>query len=185
MRRIYVLLIVTLVSTTLFAQQPRRRMPPPTGDAHSAEMAVKQAMERLGEEKKVYENDLKVLGHIRNADGALVDSMQPTVAVQKAFEEISEAQRLNADFVVEHGLMRVRQELENARRSPLSADLERLRGQIRAQALGPSSRLVVRNALRLQDETLAWIKIQELIAMHLKTLADISGESLRASDRED
>lgn len=189
MRRILVVLVVTFVSmfvsTGLDAQQPRRRMPPPTGNAQSAEMAVKDAMARLIEEKKAIERDLKVLGHIRTADSALVDAMQPTIAVQKAFEEIAEAERLNGDFLLEQGLIRVRQALEEARRSPASANFEQLRSRIRDHALGPSSRVVVRNALRLQEETLAWMRVQELMAMHLKTLADITGDSLRASDQED
>ena len=178
-----VLLVVTLVSTAVLAQ-PRRR-PPAIGHAVSAESAVKEAIEQLGEEKKAIERDLAVLGHIRGSDRALGDTMQPSVAVQKAFEEISEAERLNADFFVRQGLIRARQALEDARRSPGAADFERLRGVIRTEALGPSSRLVVRNALRLQEETIAWIRVQEAINLHLKTLADITGESLRASDQED
>lgn len=184
MRRIFVLLVVTLVPTIVFAQ-PRGRRPIAPGSAYSAEIAVKEAIERLGEEKKAFERDLKVLGHIRNADKALVDTMQPTVAVEKAADEITEAERLNTDFVVRQGLIRVRQELENARRSPASADFGRLRNSIRGDGLGPSSRLVSRNALRLQEETLAWVKVQELISTHLRSLADITGDSLRATVDED
>lgn len=82
------------------------------------------------------------------------------------------------------GLSRVRRGLEEARRSPATADFGRLRSLVQEQALGPSSRLVVRNATRLQEEMLAWIQVQELIAMHLKNLAEITCESLRASDEE-
>jgi hypothetical protein len=183
MRRILMVLVVTFVSTTLLAQRPSRRVPPSLGPAVSAERMVKEAMERLGEERKEYERDLKVLGHIRNSDKALVDAMQPTVALEKAHDGISEAERLNPDFFLGQAIIHARQEIENARRSPAAADFERLRALIR-DALGISSRLVVRNALRMQEETMAWISVQELIATHLKTLADITGESLRASDIE-
>jgi hypothetical protein len=141
-------------------------------------------MERLGAEKKAMDRDLAVLAHIRAGDRALTDPMQPTIAVEKAHEELSEAGRLNVDFLVGQGLIRVRQGLEDARRSPATADFGRLRSLIQEQALGPSSRLVVRNATRLQEETLAWIQLQDLIATHLKTLAQITGESLRASNEE-
>jgi len=150
----------------------------------SAEMAVKQAAERLGNMRKAIERDLKVLGHIRNSDNALVDPMQPGIAVQKAFEEMSEAERLNADPVLASGLIRARQRLDAARKSPATADFGHLRAVIREEALGPSSRLVVRTATLLQEETLAWIAVQEMIATHLKSLAEITGESLRASQQE-
>lgn len=183
MRRILMVLAVAYVSTAVLAQRPPRRMPPALGPAKSAEGMVKEAMERLGEERKEYERDLKVLGHLRNTDKALNDSMQPTVALEKAHDQVSEAERLNPDFLLEQAIIGARQEIENARRSPAAADFERLRALIR-DALGISSRIVVRNALRMQEETMAWIAVQELIATHLKTLADITGESLRASDLE-
>ena len=185
MRRVFVLLAVTFVSTSLFAQQPRvmRRVPPSPG-ARSAEAAVKDAVERLGQVKKALDVDLKVLGFIRNADRVLTDPMQPSIAVEKAFEQMSEAERLRGDFLVQQGVIRSRQELEAARRSPASADFPRLRQLIRDQALGPASRVVVRNATDLQEETLAWIAVQEMIATHLKTLAEITGENLRAAQSE-
>ena len=183
MQRMFALLVVTLVSTTLLAQRPPRRIPLSSGPP-AAESAVKQAVDRLGQEKKAMDIDLKVLGHIRAADRALTDPMQPTIAVQKAFEQISEAERLHGDFLVQQGIVRARQELESARRSPAAADFGRIRGIIREQALGPASRVVVRNATRLQEETLAWISVQELIATHLKMLAEITGENLRAAEEE-
>jgi len=183
MRRNLVLFVMMLVSTTLLAQRPPRR-PPSSYGTHGAEMAVKQALERLGLEKKAMDVDLQVLGFIRNADRALTDPMQPSIAVQKAFEQISEAERLNGDFLVQQGVIRSRQELEAARRSPATADFARLRAIIQEHALGPASRVVVRNATRLQEETLAWIAVQDLIATHLKMLAEITGENLRAAEDE-
>ncbi|HET8772450.1 MAG TPA: hypothetical protein VFP80_01615 [Thermoanaerobaculia bacterium] len=183
MRRLLVVLAVTLVSTTLLAQRRPGRMPISDG-APAAEGAVKQSMGRVVAEKKAMDRDLQILTHIRAGDRALTDPMQPTVALEKAHEEISEAGRLNVDFFVGQGLSRVRRGLEDARRSPATADFGRLRSLVQEQALGPSSRLVVRNATRLQEEMLAWIQVQELIALHLKNLAEITGESLRASDEE-
>jgi len=179
----FVVLAVALVATTLPAQTPPRRMPRPPVGVSSAEMAVKQAAERLADERRVMERDVRVLGLIRGADRALVDPMQPSIAVEKSFDFIGEAERLNGDPYVRQGLIRARQELEAARRSPGSADFGRLRAVIDT-ALGMSSRLVVRNATRLQEETIAWIAVQELIATHLKTLSDITGDCLRASDLE-
>lgn len=182
MRRNLIVFVLLFVSTAAFAQGSRRRMPA-TGPAVSAQGMVKEAMERLGDERKEYERDLKVLNHIRNSDKALVDPMQPTVALEKSHDQIAEAERLNTDFFLAQAIIKARQEVDEARRSPGSADFERLRARIR-EALGISSRLVVRNALHLQEETMAWISVQELIATHLKLLADITGESLRASDQE-
>lgn len=149
-----------------------------------AETAIKQAIEQLGGEKKAIERELKVLGHIRHADAALTDPMQPSVAVQKAFEEISEAERATGDHVVRSGLIRTRQAIEDARRSPGTADFGRLRSLLQRDALAPASRLVVAMATQLQEETLAWIRVQELIATHLRALAEITGESLRAAQQE-
>ena len=85
-----VLLLVTL-STALQGQST----PPPRGmrviprgpQAAAAEMAVKQAAEQLGNDRKMYERDLEVLRHLRAADEVLTDPMQPLTAVQKAYEE--------------------------------------------------------------------------------------------------
>lgn len=183
MRRALVVLAAVLTCAVVVAQRPPRGARP-SQRALTAEGAVKQAMEQLGEEKKVLERDLQALAHLRTADKALTDPMQPSVAVQKAFEEVSEAARLNSDPFVGNGLIRVRQALEEARRSPGSADFGRLRSVLRREAIGPSSRLVVTKATALQDETVAWIRVQELIAMHLRTLSELTGESLRASQEE-
>ena len=181
------LFLLVLVSTSVFAQQPRtvRRTPPTASqNVQQAEMAVKNAIERFGNERKALETMLEVHAHIRNADRALVDPMQPSIAIQKAFEEISEAQRKNAEPFLDSGLIRARNEIDAARKSPMSADLGRLRGIIRGQALGPSSRLVVRTSTTLQRETLAWISVQELIATHMKSLAEVTGEGLRTAQEE-
>jgi hypothetical protein len=42
-------------------------------------------------------------------------------------------------------------------------------------------RAVVRRASELQEDLLAWIKIQELIASHLRQLSEITYEGLRES----
>lgn len=177
------MVVLTLVCLPVVAQRPPRG-PRMSTHAYAAEAAVKRAVEQMVEEKKSLERDLQVLARIRGADSALADAMQPAVAVQKAFEEVSEAERLNTDFLVRQGLIRSRQALEEARRSPGSADFGRLRSILREEALGPSSRLVVMRATTLQEETIAWIRLQELIAGHLRVLSEITGESLRASQQE-
>jgi hypothetical protein len=178
----FVVLAVTLLSMPLLAQR-RPRIPISDGPP-SAEAILKESIERLGAEKKAMDRDLQVLARLRAADRALTDPMQPTIAVEKAFQEIAEAERLNVDFYVQQGVVRARQEMEAARRSPAAADFGHLRAIIREHALGPASRVVVRNAIRLQEETLGWIAVQEKIATHLKMLAEITGESLKASDQE-
>ncbi|HEX6100530.1 MAG TPA: hypothetical protein VF432_29715 [Thermoanaerobaculia bacterium] len=187
MRRMFVVLLVLSVPMFVPIGLTAQRRPPRmsiTDGPLSADAVLKQSIEHLGIEKKNMDRDLQVLARIRAADRALTDPMQPSVAVEKAFEEISEAERLNADFYVQQGIIRVRQEMAAARRSPASADFGRLAALIREHALGPASRVVVRNAIRLQEETLGWIAVQEKIATHLKMLAEITGESLRASDQE-
>ncbi len=163
------------------SQRGIRFMPPRGPQAGTAEMAIKQAIEQLGNEKKLYDRDLEVLRHLRGADEALTDAMQPLTAVQKAYEEVGAAKALRPELPVMQGIIKSQEELENARRSPLSADFGRLRAALRSQAIGPAARIVARNGLRLQDEALSWLKVQELIAVHLRTLAEITGESLRAA----
>ncbi|HVT43669.1 MAG TPA: hypothetical protein VMT00_04695 [Thermoanaerobaculia bacterium] len=151
------------------------------GNVITAEQALKQATEQLADRKKRFEGDLEVLRRLHAADKALVDSLQPSIAVQKAFEHVEEAERLAVEFVVKQGIIRARQALEDARRSPASADFERLRSVLRTEALGPASRLVARNALGLEEEVLAWAKLQESISAHLRALSEIAAESLRAA----
>ena len=187
MRRLSAVLVVMVASVLVLAQAqqaPRRRTTPPSVRAHAAELPVKQAAEQLAAEKKVIERDLQVLAHLRDADAALADPMQPSVAVEKAHEHIQKAESLNTDFLVQQGLIRTRQEIDSARRSPASADFGRLRSILREHALGPSSRLAVRNAARLHEETIAWMAVQEQISAHLRALTNITGESLRASQQE-
>ena len=180
MRRLLVLMVI---STSLFAQpRPSRRPGMQVQGVGSAELAVKQAAERLVNTRKGIELGLKVLQHIRASDRALIDPMQPSIAVQKAFEEISEAERLNPSPQLAVGIIRARQTVDAARKSPASADFGRLRATIREDALGPVQRQVVRAATQLHDETMAWLAVQELISTHLKSLADITGEGLRAAD---
>ncbi|HVG25220.1 MAG TPA: hypothetical protein VND45_13770 [Thermoanaerobaculia bacterium] len=184
MRRLLVFLTVTLVSATAAAQRPPVPMRSPQMAAQSAERAIKQAAERLAETRKTVERQLQVLAEVRAADAALVDSMQPTVAVQAAFEHLQKAESRNIDRFVQLGLIRARQAVEDARKSPGSADFGHLRNTLRTEALGPASRLAVRTATALQDEIMAWMTVQELVAIHLKTLSEITGESLRAAQEE-
>jgi hypothetical protein len=149
----------------------------------SAESAVKQAMDLLVSEKKIFDRDLEVLRDLRDAEEALTDPMQPNNAIQKAYEKVDAAKALNPDFLVMQGVVTSQRALEQARLSPASTDFGRLRGTIHTEAVGPAARLVARNGARLQEETLSWIKIQELISAHLRSLAEISGESLRAAQQ--
>ena len=187
MRRLFVVLM--LVAVAAFSQTPPGRRVRPPGPrptfpgAENAEMSVKQSMERLATERKTFETDAAVLGHLRTADDALVDAMQPSNAIQKAYEEVIEAKRLGPDFTVLQGVIAAERELEGARRSPVSADFGHLRTVIRNEALGPATRVVIRNAQRLQEETVAWMKVQELIAAHVRTLSDIASQSLQASQK--
>ncbi len=148
-----------------------------------AESAIKQAMEQLGADKKAFDRDLEVLQHLRAAEQAMNDSMQPHNAIEKAHEEIGAAKLLARDFAVTQGIMSAERAVEGARLSPASADFGRLRGLIRSEAIGPAVRLVGRNALRLQDETLGWIRIQDLINSHVRVLTEISAESVRATQQ--
>lgn len=176
------ILIGALLDMPVIGQEPpSRRSRAVSPHTHGIEQAVKRAAERLANERKIFERDINVLRHLRAADDALADDMQPTAAIQKAYEQVDEAHRLEPPFVVQQGVIRIRQELESARRSPLSADFGRLRLLLREHALGPAARVAVANATRLQEETVAWTKIQELIAAHIRSLAEITGESLQAS----
>src|SRR4029079_18575309 len=111
-----------------------------------AETAIKNAMEQLTNERKVDARELDVRQHIRAADDALADAMQPNNAIQKALDEISEAKRLNPDVVVMNGVLKALGELENAHRSPMAADFDHMRTTVRSDAAGPASRAVARNA---------------------------------------
>src|SRR5213593_3495641 len=73
-----IVVAAVLFTLPIFAQTPKR--PPirtmPNQQANFAESAVKNAMERLADDKKIYDRDLDVLQHIRAADDALADVMQ-------------------------------------------------------------------------------------------------------------
>jgi len=81
------------------------------------------------------------------------------------------------------GVVKSERALEDARRSPMTADFGRLRAILRDEAVGSASRVAVRDALRLEDETLAWLRVQQLIAEHLRSISEISNQSLRAAER--
>ena len=178
------LLIALLVTTPLLAQ-PQRNRPVFRGGpgAQAAEGAVKQSMEQLAAVRKTFEHDVDVLNHLRNADDALVDNMQPSIAIQKAYEEVEQAKRLVPEFTTMQGVIKAERELEGARRSPISADFGHLRSILRDEALGPASRVVIRNAQRLQEETVAWVKVQELISAHVRALTEIAATGLQATQK--
>lgn len=182
MTRVAGLIAVLALSPHLEAQQPQPHRPPrfsPT--ATGAENAVKNAMQQFAQEKKAFERDIEVLRQLRLADDALVDPMQPATALQKAHEHAARAKDLAVEFAVKQGVIKAEQEIASAKRSPGMADFARLRSVLRTEAIGPASRLVARNALRLEEDILAWLKVQESIAQHLRSLSDVAGESLRAA----
>ena len=184
MRRFAIVLSVALLAGSLAAQvPPRGRMPRASTSADLAEAAVKQAMDQLGTLRKICERDIGVLAHLRAADDALADPMQPTNAIQKAYEEVGAARLLMPEFLVMQGVLKSEHTLEDARRSPMTADFGRLRSVLRDEAVGPASRVAVRDALRLEDESLSWLRVQQLISDHLRQISEISNQSLRAAER--
>jgi len=177
------LLLLLVVASSAFAQPSPMRVRPTGQNVNNAEMAVKQAVDAVGMMKKVMDRDLEVLTLLRGADVALTDPMQPLNAIQKAYEEVDKAKSLRPDFDVYQGVIKVERELEGARLSPASADFGRLRALLAEHALRPAARVVTRNALRVQEETLAWMKVQELISTHVRTMTEIAGDSLRAVEK--
>ena len=186
MRRFAIALSIAMLVSPMTAQSPtspRVARPRPSQSADLAESAVKQASEQLVVIKKTCERDIGVLTHLRAADDALADPMQPANALQKAYEEVDAAKTLVPEFFVMQGVVKSGRALEDARRSPMTADFGRLRAILRDEAVGPASRVAVRDALRLEDETLAWLRVQQLIAEHLRSISEISNQSLRAAER--
>ena len=183
MRILVTSLLAVVATLPLLAQTPPpRRMPPRGGfPADGASAAVKVAIEQVTNQKKVYDRDVEVLRHVRTADSALVDPSQPMNALQKAYEEIDKAIVLKPDFPVMQGLVKTKQVLEDARRSPGVADFGRLRSLLTQHAERPATRTVVANATRLEEDILSWLKVQEAISVHLRTLSEIAGENLRIS----
>lgn len=184
--RILPLLVIGVagaIGATVLAQSERpRHFTKSTQRVHMIEISVKQAREEFAEAKKGYERDLAIVRHLQRADEALADPMQPAAAIQKAFEEVSEAERLDAaDRYVRQGVLRMRQILEEARRSPGSADFGRLRSLLMDEALGPAMRLALRNGTALQDEVDAWLGLQQQVTDHLRALSELTAESLRVS----
>jgi len=177
--------LVVAAAIPLVAQTPPpRRLPrmAPRGDA--MELAIRAATEQFANEKKLIERDTAVLRHLRGAGTALADAMQPANSLEKAYEEVSEAKRVGPDFTVMQGVIKVQQALEDARRSPGAADFDRLRGLLRTEALTPAVRVVVRNSLRLQEETVAWLKVEQLIGDYLRAVSDLSSDGLRATEEQ-
>jgi hypothetical protein len=178
-------LFLAIACLPLFGQAPPPRTARgPSGIfAERAEIQVKQAIDQLATDKKNYDRDLEVLTHLRIADVALTDPMQPHNAIEKAFEEVGKAKSAVSDFATKDGIIKVAQQLEDARRSPTGADFGRLRSGLRTDALGPAIRVAARNGAKLSEETLAWIRVQELISGHLRQLSEITSASLRATQQ--
>jgi hypothetical protein len=94
MRRFAIAFFMAVLAGSIAAQTPSRAMRPrPSPSADIAEGAVKQAMQQLGDIKRICERDIGVLTHLRAADDALTDPMQPANAVQKAYEEVARRRR--------------------------------------------------------------------------------------------
>jgi hypothetical protein len=188
MRNIVAVVVLSCLSLHLSAQSPQQRRtsrPSPRGggsmQASAAEGAVKQAMEMLVPLKKNFDRDLEVLQHLNTAEEALGNDMQPHNAMQKASDEVDEARRLAVDYFTVEGLIKMQALLEQANRSPAVAEFARLRALLHTEATGPAQRAVARNGSALQEEILAWIKVQELISSHLRAMTEISAESVRAT----
>jgi hypothetical protein len=98
MRRFAIALSMATLAYPIMAQTPpRARVFRSSMAADNAETAVKQAAEQLVAVKKICERDVGVLAHLRAADDALADPMQPANAVQKAYEEVGAAKALGPD----------------------------------------------------------------------------------------
>ncbi|MHB0971458.1 MAG: hypothetical protein ACYC7A_17140 [Thermoanaerobaculia bacterium] len=178
--------ILTVLTLTLagnaFAQPVAWRSP--VKHAKPAETAIQAAMEQLGRERKIVEREVLILKHLQVADDALTDPMQPSVSVQKAFDEVAEAKRLEStDIRVRNGVVEALKVIDDARKSPTSADFGRLRSILRTEATGPATRYALRITAALQEETIAWLRVQRLIGDHLAELADIEGGTLQTSMR--
>lgn len=150
--------------------------------SEGAERAVHDAAEALERMKKIYERDVEVLAHLRAAQEALADAMQPAAAIEKAYDHVDKAKDLLDESVgaVIESVRVAHSAMESARRSPGSADFDRLRG-LTFRAILPAQRVAARNALALEEQILDWIKVQQLISAHLRRMSEIAGESLRAS----
>ncbi|HEX2833723.1 MAG TPA: hypothetical protein VHW00_11990 [Thermoanaerobaculia bacterium] len=176
--------LLILTSVCLSAQPRDRRATFHNPQAASVETQVKQATLWLGDQKKEIDRDLHVLSELRTADDALTDPMQPSVALQKALDHISKAETFVSDFPTRQGIVRIRQQLEAANRSPASADFGRLRTTLQGEAIRPAARVVAQLGAKLTEDSLAWLTAQELIAGHLRQLTETAAECLRETTKE-
>ncbi|HEX7830669.1 MAG TPA: hypothetical protein VF787_13515 [Thermoanaerobaculia bacterium] len=169
-----------MTSVAAVAQTPTYE---PSGRPYtgSVEANVKSAAMRFAERKEIIDKDIRAMAGLRAADKALTDPTQPGVAIEKAFERVDPVSGLTSDFLVRQGAIRVRQELEAARRSPSTADFGRLRAILQEEAIGPAVRVIARHGAELSEETMKWLALQELIAAHLRQLTETSAEALRAT----
>ncbi len=171
-----------LTSVFAFAQPaPVRRVASQSANAMNAEAAVREAARMFGEQKKSIDRDLQTLASLRAASVALTDPMQPSVSLEKALDATSKAESLTTSFVVKQGIIRARQAMENANRSPGSADFERLRAILQSEAIAPATRVATAHGLQLHEQMTEWLAVQELINAHLRQVADTTAEALRAA----
>lgn len=182
--RYAVLPVLVLALAIPLCAQSKQRVVYRNADAvATADAMIKGAAELLANDRKAIERDIQVLRQLRQADAALADDMQPSNALEKAHDAVSKAKDLGPEFYVMQGVIKAEQALDDARRSPSLADLSHLRTIVRDDALRPASRVAIRNAQRLQEETVAWLSVQQLITNHLKTLSDLEHESLQAAEQ--
>ena len=180
MRQAGTIIIATFIAAAGHAQLESPAANRAVSHTRSAASLVTTAIEQLSSEKERLDRDVKLLQHLYSADAALLDASQPATAIQKASEHVAEAERLNsAEFTVRDGLIRVRKRIDLAQRSPGLADFDQLRTSLRQDALSPTSRVVARNTFRLQQEALGWIKFQEHLTAHLRTLTELTDANLR------
>jgi hypothetical protein len=169
--------ILAVAFTLRLSADPRIR----TLEVDRLRSTINRMAEQLGEERKRYERSVAILRHLRTADKALIDAMQPTVAVQKALDEVMKAEGLSPNS---NSLVAMRQELERARLSPTTADFDRLRRLLRENTIDPFARGVLGTAASLQRELTAWLALQNDIANHMDALNQTIGAGLTEGLRE-
>jgi hypothetical protein len=182
MRHGMALMLVVLCSAAATAQPSgQSRRVPDKEFTYTVETAVRGATERLGQQLKFYAQDTQVLRLLREADDVLSDTMQPSASIQAALDRVQKAEGLASDVFLKNGLVEARNQLEAARRSPGSADFGRLRTMLLEDCIRPALRICLRNATRLQNETQAWLEVQDLIGAQLQLLSEAAYQSLSAT----
>ena len=136
---------------------------------------------RLLTESKLFSSEPNSFGVEANTNISPVTLAHPGTLPFLNEKVIEKAILLKPDFPVMQGLLKTKQVLEDARRSPLAADFGRLRALVTQHAERPATRTVIGNATRLEEDILSWLKVQEAISVHLRMLSEIAGDNLRIS----